>query len=192
VALWTTLGGPAPLRNPAVGQRQLYHFAAGIYVAGRPRVSDSPSGSAPGTVDPSIQRAVELEAAQRLSLSFATLMVGQTHRSESDYPYDPFWAEMPVGTRLTPETFRDVLGFETPREIVMRSMPRPEGPSGTSYEDLLAAELYDTLVAQMRATLGRLTQVLARGEGIVQVPYFLFGRLNGGNLVGLRSISVET
>jgi hypothetical protein len=52
---------------------------------------------APGTVDPNIQQAVELQAAQQLSLSFATLMVGQTLPSESDYPYDPFWAECRPG-----------------------------------------------------------------------------------------------
>jgi hypothetical protein len=74
----------------------------------------------------------------------------------------------------------------------MSSVPRPEGPSGTSYEEVLAAVLYDHPLRHMRATLGRLTQVLARGGNIVQVPYFLFGRPNGGNLVGLRSISVET
>jgi hypothetical protein len=155
-------------------------------------MSDLSSNSTPATVDPNIRQAVEREVAQRLSLSFATLMVGQTFPGESDYPYDPFWAEMPAGTRLTRQTFRDVLGFEASREIVMSSLPRSEGPSGTSYEEVLAAMLYDNLPKQMRATLGRLTQALARGENIVQVPYFLFGRLNGGNLVGLRSITVET
>jgi hypothetical protein len=34
--------------------------------------------------------------------------------------------------------------------------------------------------------------VLARGEGIVEVPYFLFGRLKSGNPCGLRSTSIET
>jgi hypothetical protein len=52
--------------------------------------------------------------------------------------------------------------------------------------------VYDTLLAQMQAMLGDLTYVLARGEGIVAVPYFLFGRLKSGNLCGLRSTSIET
>jgi hypothetical protein len=31
-----------------------------------------------------------------------------------------------------------------------------------------------------------------RGDGVVEVPFFLFGRLSGGPLVGLRSIAIET
>ena len=111
---------------------------------------------------------------------------------ESDYPYDPFWIEMPADWPLTPEMFREVLGFEESREIVMWPVSSPQGQSPTSYEEVLAAAVYDNLLRQMQATLSDLTEVLARGDNIVQVPYFLFGRLNGGNLVGLRSISVET
>jgi hypothetical protein len=31
-----------------------------------------------------------------------------------------------------------------------------------------------------------------RGDGVVAVPFFLFGRLDGGPLVGLRSVAIET
>jgi hypothetical protein len=31
-----------------------------------------------------------------------------------------------------------------------------------------------------------------RGDGIVAVPFFLFGRLAGGPLVGLSSTAIET
>ena len=44
----------------------------------------------------------------------------------------------------------------------------------------------------MRRTLGSLHQAFVRGEGIVEVPFFLFGRLSGGPLVGLQSIAIET
>jgi hypothetical protein len=34
--------------------------------------------------------------------------------------------------------------------------------------------------------------VFVRGEGVVEVPFFVFGRLAGGPLVGLRSTAIET
>jgi hypothetical protein len=52
--------------------------------------------------------------------------------------------------------------------------------------------LWNILVFTMRSQLGEVTEVLVRGEHIVQVPYFLFGRLKTGALVGVRSISIET
>ena len=44
----------------------------------------------------------------------------------------------------------------------------------------------------MHRTLGSLRRAFVRGDGIVEVPFFLFGRLDGGPLVGLRSIAIET
>jgi hypothetical protein len=44
----------------------------------------------------------------------------------------------------------------------------------------------------MRRSLSGLTQAFVRGENVVEVPVFLFGRLAGGPLVGLRSIAIET
>ena len=44
----------------------------------------------------------------------------------------------------------------------------------------------------MRRSLTGLKQVFVRGDGVVAVPFFLFGRLAGGPLVGLRSIAIET
>ena len=44
----------------------------------------------------------------------------------------------------------------------------------------------------MRRSLSGLTQVFVRGDGVVEVPFFLFGRLASGPLVGLRSIAIET
>jgi hypothetical protein len=78
-------------------------------------------------------------------------MVGQTHPSESDYPYDPFWAELPAQTRLTRKVFRNLLGFEASREIVMGPATRPAPPSEGDYEALLEFVVYDTLLAQMQA-----------------------------------------
>ena len=44
----------------------------------------------------------------------------------------------------------------------------------------------------MHRTLGTLKHAFVRGEGVVEVPFFVFGRLSGGPLVGLQSIAIET
>ena len=44
----------------------------------------------------------------------------------------------------------------------------------------------------MRGSLGSLRRAFVRGDGVVEVPFFLFGRLAGGPLIGLRSIAIET
>jgi hypothetical protein len=95
-------------------------------------MSDRSSRSTPPTVAPDVpdlEGVGDKEVAQRLAMAFATFMVGQTHPSESDYPYDPFWAELPATTRLTRKAFRDLLGFEASREIVMGRASRPAPPS---------------------------------------------------------------
>ena len=59
-------------------------------------------------------------------------------------------------------------------------------------DDPGAQQVYAVLERVMRRSLTGLTQVFVRGEGIVEVPFFLFGRLAAGPLVGLRSIAIET
>jgi hypothetical protein len=44
----------------------------------------------------------------------------------------------------------------------------------------------------MDRSLGTLRRAFVRGDGVVEVPFFLFGRFASGPLVGLRSIAVET
>ena len=44
----------------------------------------------------------------------------------------------------------------------------------------------------MGRSLGSLRQTFVRGDGVVEVPFFLFGRLVGGPLIGLRSVAIET
>ncbi|HEV8653483.1 MAG TPA: nuclease A inhibitor family protein [Actinomycetes bacterium] len=126
-------------------------------------------------------------------MAFANLMVDQSLTSESDYPYEPFTAEMQQSTRLTRRSFCDAVGLEPSPQIEMHPAtdffkwtddPEPE--------DTEMAQVYALLWKMMRGTLKGLTLVRARGEDVVQVPVFLFGRLEDGTLVGLRSISIET
>ena len=58
--------------------------------------------------------------------------------------------------------------------------------------DHRAEQAFATLGVVMRGSLGPLRQAYVRGGGVVAVPFFLFGRLSGGPLVGLRSIAIET
>ena len=58
--------------------------------------------------------------------------------------------------------------------------------------DLRGEQVFAVLETVMRRTLGSLHQAFVRGDGVVEVPFFLFGRLRGGPLVGLRSIAIET
>jgi hypothetical protein len=134
----------------------------------------------------------EKEIAQRLAMSFSTLMIGVTLPSESDYPYEPFWIEMRPEERLTRETFCQLLGLETSPEMIWtRARPR-KIPPDAGYESEREGVLWNILVLTMRSLLGEVTEAAVRGENIVQVPYFLFGRLKTGALVGVRSTSIET
>jgi hypothetical protein len=153
-------------------------------------MSDPSSSAAAPQTD--VEGIGDNDLSQRLSLSFATLMVGQLFSGESDYPYDPFWAEASPQWQLTPDLFRTILGFDESRDVRMSAVHQPTEPDGDSYDQILAFRLYVTLLTQMRTALGRLHQVYVGGENIVQVPYFLFGRLKGGNLVGLRSTDIQT
>jgi hypothetical protein len=154
----------------------------------------STSEAASGIVVPELPELEgdEKHVAQRLAMSFATLMVGQTLASESDYPYDPFWIELSPQTRLTRRVFCSLLGLKPSREMLMGPPSRPVPPGEPGSEVDLEYVLFSILLINMRAVLGDLTEVLARAEGVVEVPYFLFGRLKTGALVGVRSIAIET
>ena len=133
--------------------------------------------------------------AHRLALSLATLVVDQTLPSESDVPFEPFTAVFPVDQRLTANSFREALGFESNRTVDLAPASRFfERVAATAVEsgDQRARQVFATLELVMRRALGTLRQAFVRGEEVVEVPFFLFGRLGGGPLVGLRSLAIET
>ncbi len=133
--------------------------------------------------------------AHRLALSLATLVVDQTLLSESDVPFEPFAAEFAVGRRLTANAFRDAVGFDATRRVDL-------GAASIFFEravanarengDERAVQVFAVLEVVMRRSLGSLHQAFVRGDGVVEVPFFLFGRLSGGPFVGLRSTAIET
>jgi hypothetical protein len=141
-------------------------------------------------IDPDV--AFNHGVAHRLALSLATLVVGQTLTSESDVPFEPFTARFDVGRKVTAATFEEALGFEPGRNTVFSPAARFFERAAESTDDPGARQLFAVLEHVMRRSLTGLTQVFVRGEGVVDVPFFLFGRLAGGPLVGLRSTAIET
>lgn len=145
------------------------------------------------TIDPAAAFATGV--AHRLALSLATLVLDQTLLSESDVPFEPFTAAFSVDQRLTAGTFRDALGFDSTRTVNLSPATRFfEQAVATAQEsgDRRAEQVFATLELVMRRSLGSVRQAFVRGDGVVEVPFFLFGRLSGGPLVGLRSLAIET
>jgi hypothetical protein len=141
-------------------------------------------------IDPDV--AFSHGVAHRLSLSLATLVVGQALPSESDVPFDPFTAALDRRTTVTAASFREALRFDPTRDIVISPAARFFERMAASTDDPGAQQVFAVLEHVMRRSLTGLKQVFARGDGVVEVPFFLFGRLAGGPLVGLRSIAIET
>ena len=133
--------------------------------------------------------------AHRLALSLATLVVDQMLLSESDVPFEPFTAAFPVDQRISATSFRQALGFEPARTVHISSASSFfENATASAREtgDTRSEQVFAVLEFVMRRSLGSLRQAFVRGDEVVQVPFFVFGRLAGGPLVGLRSTAIET
>jgi hypothetical protein len=144
-------------------------------------------------IDPEL--AYRTGMAHRLALSFATLVVDQALLSESDVPFEPFTAPFGIDQRLTASSFREALGFESTRTVDMSSASRffeQVADNARDSGDRRAEQVFAMLELVMRGALGTLRRAFVRGDGVVEVPFFLFGRLSGGPLVGLRSLAIET
>lgn len=113
--------------------------------------------------------------------------------SESDYSYKAFSAPMPKDTELTDESFRAALKIGSRYQIDMDSADsffQDNQTEGDREADWIAA--HALLEKVMRATLSDLTTVYVRGENVVNVRFYLFGRAEDANLAGLKSTSIET
>ena len=129
-----------------------------------------------------------------------------TYPSESDYPFEPFWAELPVEEPLTPNSFREAARVARRYEIALepandtlerlirrwQEMIDETDSTGGSNEYAEYVAIFRMLVIVMEAAMTDLTYAHAGGQDIVRARIFLFGRLPGGRLAGLRSISIET
>lgn len=133
--------------------------------------------------------------AQRLSQALSALAKGLTLISESDYPYHAFSAKfekeaeisedslmqaLRIGKRYHIDIFDDIEGFFS---LYL--------DSEQGYSPEYRAQ-YELLRRAMMSTLTDIRYAFVRGENVVKVRFFLFGRVPDGNLSGLRSISIET
>jgi hypothetical protein len=141
-------------------------------------------------IDPDV--AFNHGVAHRLSLALATLVVGQTLTSESDVPFEPFTAAFDRRTTVTAATLTAALDLGPDRDIVISPASRFFERVAESTDDPGTQQVFAVLEHVMRRSLSGLKQVFVRGDGVVEVPFLLFGRLAGGPLVGLRSIAIET
>ena len=111
----------------------------------------------------------------------------------TDY-FHRFVAVMPAGTALDPESLRQALGVGARYRIALS--PADDRLSRLAdAEDDWGADIaggFRQLHAVMRATLRDRSVAFARGNGVVRVRVWLFGRTDDGTLVGLRSMSTET
>ena len=133
--------------------------------------------------------------ANRLALALAGLVSDQLLLSEGDMPYEPFTAAFPVERRVNATSLREELGFEASRTVVLAAAAGFfAGVAAAADEegDQQARQAWAVVETVMHGTMGRLHVARVRGDGVVEVPFLLFGRLAGGPLVGLRSIAIET
>lgn len=131
--------------------------------------------------------------AVNLSKALRALAVDIYLMSESDYGYEAFSAAMPKETELTDESFRAAVKIGTRYEINMDTADQffqDNQDDGEKEADWIAA--YTILEKVMRATLSDLSTVYVRGENVVNVRFYLFGRTEDGSLAGLKSTSIET
>ncbi len=144
--------------------------------------------------------------AANLARALSALTRGMTYPSESDYPFEPFWAELAAEEPLNPDSFRKAARVAPRYEITLDPAKNTlemlirmwqeeidetdNTGASNAYAEYVA--IFRMLATVMEAAMTELTYAHAGGEDIVRARIFLFGRLPDGRLAGLRSISIET
>src|SRR4051794_27557780 len=111
----------------------------------------------------------------------------------SDDVFQPFYAPMSPQSPLSTDTFRAAVGIGRRYTIDLSGADDFFSTNTDPDEgDPESASVYACLVKLMRAVLTDLSLVFARGENVVRVRTYIFGRAENGALVGLRTMSTET
>jgi Nuclease A inhibitor-like protein len=133
--------------------------------------------------------------AVRLSAALQALAHGLPNPwDESTDYFHGFTAAMPVNTKLDADSFRQALGIGARFQIDLSpvdSVLKALGDAVGDWSEDIAGG-FRQLGKVMHATLTERTRAFARGNGVVRVRVWVFGRTSDGTLVGLRSISTET
>lgn len=133
--------------------------------------------------------------AERLAEALGALARGLPNPwDESTDYFHPFTALLPAGAVLDGEALRHALEIGPRYDVVLKPADALLTDLGNA-QDAWGMEIaggFRQLGVVMRATLRELTLAFARGEGVVRVRVWLFGRTDDGAIVGLHSISTET
>ena len=134
-----------------------------------------------------------IDLAQRFAKALQALAKDLTLMSESTYPYKAFFAAVPRSTPVSAETFRAAMGIGRRYTIDMS----PAGKFFQQYQDPDYSDpdgvaAYALLEKVMKAVLTDHKVVYVRGKNVVNVRFYLFGRMEDGNLAGLTSTAIET
>jgi hypothetical protein len=113
--------------------------------------------------------------------------------SESTDAFHQFVAPFPDGSALDGAAFQRALRLGSrykvdlsPADDMFSTVENPANNDGDT------AQQFHVLHTVMSATLTDISTAFARGANVVRVRMWLFGRMKGGWLVGLRSESTET
>jgi hypothetical protein len=129
----------------------------------------------------------------KLAKACQAIATGLTLPSESDFPYKAFHAPMAKPVPLTAESFRAAVGIGHRYKLDIWSADEffriRQNPEEAEPEEIRA---YALLERVMRATLSDRHVIFVRGTNVVNVRFYLVGRLEDGSLVGLKSVAIET
>ncbi|MFN7134399.1 MAG: nuclease A inhibitor family protein, partial [Myxococcales bacterium] len=117
---------------------------------------------------------------------------GLLFMSESDYPFD--YVQFPGAGKASAQDLAKLLGRPAGTPVEQRSMddffnPRTQPQSWWEPEQHVDAQKY----RQLRQTLeGNLTDLRVVRVGEIEIGVYLVGRNRFGDLVGVRTTSIET
>ncbi len=145
---------------------------------------------------------VEIDAATRLATAFSALAGDLPNIfSEGDPPgrvFHRFVLPMDSDLALTPGTLAPALGVKSPRHIDLEPVTDQLSPSADDWGDEVALG-YRLISEAMQATMGPLYMAFARVDPGTpfspyqsHVPTWIFGRLDGSTLAGLKTVTIET
>jgi hypothetical protein len=136
----------------------------------------------------------DLTAATHLATAFRSMSAGLVNLfSEStttQRTFQRFVATFDPAETLTAASVAAALKVSGGRHVDL--IPAGNRLDASDYGDPAQEIGYRLLTQMMGATLGDLFIAYVRGGRNVRVPTYIFGRLDGRFLVGLRAITVET
>lgn len=160
------------------------------------------------------QRKPEEGEADALAAALERAAAGLLFMSESDYPYEGFWADVEAGDALELDALRTILPWSRgPADRPALSLPagfpielraddafwaeqsarQPEHAAAhRELERLMRGFVPTTIRGPTGDVVARIFTATLPEEGHPLGPYFVLGRLPGGDVVGLRTFRVWT